>query len=538
MIQRPSLFGAGRWRGLACLVLLAIGQAVTMVVTAFATRDVFVYLRDSTSLPPYGALVAIAGAGLALFALRAVEGRVAERTGQSYAAAIRKTLFRHITCLPVSELARRRSGALALRYVGDLAAFKGWVSRGVARLISASITIPAAFFVLYLLEPRLLPVAAVPIALVTAVIFTLSAPLGTAHAQLRTRRSGLAAAMAERLPQGIALRRSGRVKTELQALARKSDGIAEAAVRRASLAATIRALPDAGAGVASALCLLLAMRIGLNVADAAAALTALALIVWPLRHLADVADRRRAYGVASEKLDRLLSAERLPVARKIAPEADAPALDLQHVALPGLHPFDLRLAQGEVRRLSGPRGCGKSVLLLALAGFEAPPPAKRFNVLGADPVALQTGRILYLGRQSPQLKGSLRRQATLGIGRQPGANEILSALRRAGLAGLAERLGGLEGHIDEGRRNLTASEQSRLLLVRGLLARPSLALIDADEIGLDATALTALLDHLGSMGAAALVVTADRTTSRRLGPPYALKPRRARARAEEKSEDA
>ena len=523
MSQRPAILGQRRWIGILILVGLALGQAVTMIVTAFATRDVFAFLRNGGVVePPIAALVAIALAGAALFGLRALEGNVAERTGQRYAADIRESLFKHMTRMPTSAIARRRSGALALRYVGDLAAFKGWVSRGLARLISASITIPAAFLILYLLQPWLFAGALLPIMAVMIGIFWLGQPLGAAHSELRTKRARLAAAMAERLPQGIALRRSGRIKTELKLLSRQSENIIEAAVRRASLAATVRALPDAGAGIASAVCLYICLRLGLGVPDAVAALTALALIVWPLRHLADVTDRRRAYVVASNKLDELMGAPRLPTKKRIEPEQDVPALAIRQARLPRLVPLEVTLQPGEIRRLEGPEGCGKSTLLLMLAGFEAPPDADRFDVTGVDPAAVKTGRVLYLGRHAPQLQGSLRREATLGIGRSPSDEEIEAALAEAGLREMSERVGGPNGKVAEGRRNLTASEQVRLHLLRGLLSRPDLALIDADEIGLDADTLSCLLDHLSEIGSAALVVTSEPTTVIRLGSPVEM----------------
>lgn len=522
MSRRPKILGQRRWIGLSILVGLALGQAVTMVVTAFATRDVFVFLRDGGTEPPISALVAIALAGAALFALRTFEGNVAERTGQGYAAEIRRSLFKHMTRMPASAIARRRSGALALRYVGDLTAFKGWVSRGLARLISASITIPAAFLILYLLEPRLFAGALFPIVAVMVGIFCLGRPLGSAHSELRTRRARLAAAMAERLPQGIALRRSGRIKTELKLLSRRSERIIEAAVHRASLAAIVRALPDAGSGFASAICLYLCIDLGLGVPDAVAALTALALIVWPLRHLADVTDRRRAFVVAADKLDALMAAPCLPLLRKSGSRSEATIVSIKDAGLPGLQPLTLELERGQLRRLDGPNGSGKSTLLLMLAGFEACPEATEFLVQGVDPVAVRTGRVLYLGRHAPQLKGSLRREATLGIGRSPTDQEIEAALVQAGLSEMAERVGGPDGKVAEGRRNLTASEQSRLHLVRGLLARPDLALIDADEIGMDGDTLSRLIDHFKGIGTAALIVTSDPAAVARLGRPVLL----------------
>lgn len=505
MSRRPAILGQRRWIGLLVLVGLALGQAVAMVVTAFAIRDVFMFLRDGGSHLPVVPLIAIGLCGAILFGLRAFEGRVAERTGQGYAADIRKALFEHVTLMPTSAIARRRSGALALRYVGDLTAFKGWVSRGLARLISASITIPAAFLVLYLVEPKLFWGAVFPIGAVMAGIFWLGRPLGEAHSELRARRARLAAVMSERLPQGIALRRSGRMKTELRLLGRKSDGVVEAAVRRASLAATVRALPDAGSGIASAVCLYICMRLGLGVPDAVTALTATALVIWPLRHLADVSDRRRAYVVASGKLDALMSAPQLTAEEPLEPPKGAPALSIVNASLPGFQPFSLRVEQGEMHRLVGPDDQFNSTLLLMLAGFEAAPSAIRFDVLGLKPVNAPTGHLLYLGRYTPQLKGSLRRETTLGIGRTPSDAEILDAIDRAGLNEMAERIGGLTGIVAEGRRNLTADEKARLYLVRGLLARPKLALIDAGEIGLSPNVLSLLLAHFRQIGTAVLI---------------------------------
>ncbi len=524
MSRRPAILGERRALALALLVTLAFGQAAAMVTAAFATHDVFVALRAGGGPVPRRALVALAISGIAICLLRALEGRIGEAAGQSYAAAIRGTLFRHITRMPTSAVSKRRSGALALRFVGDLTAFKGWIARGLARLISAAVTIPAALGILYLLDPMLFGAAVGPLAAVLGGIWLISRPLGHAHATLRSKRAKLAAAMAERLPQAIALRRSGRMKAETKALTEMSAAVARAGVHREWLAATVRALPDAGSGIAGALCLWVCLHQGLGVPEAVAALTALAMVVWPLRHLADVADRRRAYLVASDKLDKLLATPRLAPAKTAAVDDAAPAISIAAAQMPGDAAFHLLLARGAHRRLTGPAGSGKSTLLLALAGLEATPKAERFDVCGAAPGSLRAGRVLYLGRRAPSLSGSLRREVTLGLGRAPDDAKIVEAVTQAGLADLLTRLGGLGGKITEARRNLTATEQARVHLARAYLARPDLVLIDADEIGLHREDLRALLDHLTGIGAATLVVTTDPEATLRLGAGIDLAP--------------
>ncbi|MEM1067120.1 MAG: hypothetical protein AAGJ74_16595, partial [Pseudomonadota bacterium] len=106
----------------------------------------------------------------------------------------------------------------------------------------------------------------------------------------------------------------------------------------------------------------------------------------------------------------------------------------------------------------------------------------------------------------PMLKGSLRRNLALGTGRAPRDTALETALTSAGLSDTAARLGGLAGQVAEGGRNLTSSERTRLYLARGLIARPALALIDADEIGLDRGQIADLLDHFAQCGAASLIV--------------------------------
>lgn len=506
MKRLPPILEEGRWMGLVCITAVALAQAGTMVVTAFATRDIVAVLRVGEGVLPQHALLSLIGAGIAMFVLCALEGAVAERTGQSYAAAIRRKLFMHMSRMPISAVAERRAGALALRYVGDLNALKGWVSKGIARLISAAITIPAALAILYVVHPSLAVGAAIPLAGAILLILWLGAPLAAAHAQVRSERASIAASMSERLPQAPALRRTGRLKTELRALDDRSQAIARAATYRAWLAEAVRGLPEVASGTAAAACLWICFTHRLPVEDAVVALTGLALVIWPLRKLAEVRDRQKAFTVAAEKLDATLSGPTMSVKKRRSPRADAPALEVSGLTLrPDTEPLTFSVARGQSLQLSGSSDVAARGLLTVIAGLDKMP-SGRIRVLGLPPTAVPAGRVLYLGRHAPQLRGTLRRECTIGIGRSPDDGEITSALRNAGLMEMHNRLGGLSGRVAEGRRNLTSTEIAGIHLVRGLLSKPDLALIDAGEINLSASRLNLLLAHLDDIGAAVVLL--------------------------------
>lgn len=505
----PPIVGGDRRLRLVRLIAAAFGQGATLVVSALAVREIVGALRDGGGEVPYGALAVLATAGLVLAALRYAEGVMAEHVGQSYIADMRQVLFLRLSTAPARWLAEQRSGALSLRYVGDLSALKNWAGTGLSRGISACVMLPAAFAVLAALDLRLALVAALPAAATLGLMVLLGPPLSAAHGELRRRRARMAAAMGERLQQASALRRSGRLRTEQRTLRTLSTRLAAAAAERAHLASALRAAPDAASGLAGAGCLWLCLHLGIGVAETVAALTTLAMIVRPLRHLVAIRDQWISWRVATARLARTLAApEVAAIARPTRPaRANAPALDARALDIAAGIRLTATLARGEIRRLVGSPGIGKSHLMMLAAGLEEPT-GGRLRVLGRRPAELAPGEMLYLGGASPALCGSLRREVLLGTGRIPPDAEIVGTLAAVGLGPLAERLGGLDGRVDEGRRNLSASETARLLLARCLLARPGIVLVDADEVGFTAADLELLVEHLRAIGAAGLVAAA------------------------------
>ncbi|NJN46857.1 MAG: ABC transporter ATP-binding protein [Candidatus Competibacteraceae bacterium] len=190
MNRFPDLLDQGRVKGVALVAATAVGQAIAAGVAAFATRDVFAAFASSDAALPLGSLALIITAGVAIATLRVVERTLGEGVGQDYAASLRKALFIHLSRMPAREVSRHRSGALALRFVGDLTAVRSWVSTGVTRLISASIVLPGALAALVLLNPQLALAAAGPLLLSIGLMALLAPRLRPLHRRLRRQRHG------------------------------------------------------------------------------------------------------------------------------------------------------------------------------------------------------------------------------------------------------------------------------------------------------------------------------------------------------------
>jgi len=478
----------------------------------FATRRVFSAMREGDPNLPIFPIGLICLGGLVLATCHLAESALAERVGQEYAAAVRSALFRHMSESAVHRNVDNRLGSMSLRFVGDLAALKGWITSGMARLISAAITIPTGLLALYLLEPALGLASTVPILLGISLIWWTGGPLKQAHWQLRMRRSRLAADLTERLPMAAALRQLGRHRIEQRNLKTLSRALTHAATHRALTVGLLRAIPDISGVVATASVLAVAIRASdASTADAAAALTGLALIMRPMRQLVGIWDRRQAWEVASERLDRVLATPRLlgrtrPSTASVGGQAEGPMLAIRNLRLSSGDTLTTHLQAGIWARLVGPAGSGKSYLLLMVAGLE-PSPSHAVRVRGMRPVNTPPGEVLYLGPFSPMLKGSIRRNILMGATTPPSDEDLESLARRAGLGTALDRLGGLSAPVKERAVNLSHAERASLLVTRAIVADPRLLLVDADEIGLEGTQVRLLAEALKSRGCAAVIAS-------------------------------
>lgn len=500
---------------MAAVAMFALLQAVAAGAAAVATREAFAALADDNLVLPLFSLVLIAASGIAIALFRWSERVVAERLGQDFAAAVRLKLFKHIARLPANELAKRRTGGLSLRFVGDLASVRSWVSRGMTRLLSAAIVIPIVGAVLFHINPDLAKAALLPIALGLVAVGSAGPALLQAHRRLRRRRARLAADVTERLPHAAQLRLLGRLRRERSQIERRTGAMIDAVIRRQRRSSLIRAVPDAAAGLAIALMLWVASTHSIPGAEAAGAIAALSMLVQKMRELGSVWDRYCAWSAARARCLVLLAVRPLPgtmASGKSKNHENRPVrICLSNVSGYGFEQIDAVAEPGQKIGITGPNGAGKSSLLRLVAGMERP---LRGRVeLDRIPAVQWVGsvqkRILYIGPEAPILAGSLRRALTMGLRSRPDDGEVESVARTYGLENVLKRLGGLRGRVAERGGNLSSGEIQRVLLTRAALAGGDLLLLDEFDNAMDCEGIALVRKLVLTTASTVLAVSHD-----------------------------
>ena len=194
-------------------------------------------------------------------------------------------------------------------------------------------------------------------------------------------------------------------------------------------------------------------------------------------------------------------------------------VDLSHAygATAVLDRVSFSLAAGEFVAILGASGCGKTTLLRAIAGLLTPS-SGRIDIGtrtvadgGREHIPVEQrgiGLVFQDYALFPQM--SVAANVGFGLPREQRGARVSELIELAGLSGLADRRPAA----------LSGGQQQRVALIRALAPRPHLMLLDEPFANVDAErrhALgTRLCDLIRAEGAAALLVTHDRTDALQL----------------------
>jgi ATP-binding cassette subfamily C protein CydC len=492
----------------------ALGSAVGLMATSAwlisraAQHPPVLYLQV--------AVVATRAFGIGRGVLRYVERLVSHDVALRGVVALRERLYRSLAAADPVTVAGLRRGDLLARVGADVDALADLVVRSLLPFAVALTTATAsAVLVAALLPPAGLVVAA------GLAVAALGAPPLAALAARRAEREA-ADARAELSAEVLALLDgvgelivAGTAPARLARLAELDGALARHLDRAARPAAGAAVLSTAATGLAMVAALLLALQ-----ALESGRLAPVLLAVVTLTPLAAAEAVAGLPAAAAGLVRARAAAERVVALLDAPPAADAPPTPeplrprgTQPVpgrgtlvaeglvcGWPGAEPvlagFDLALSRGRRIAVVGASGCGKTTLLLTLAGL-IPPLAGRVTLDGVDLADLDPDAVRravsFTAEDAHVVTTTVRENLRVA---DPGADDdrLVEALARAGLRHWPDALpAGLDTMLGSGGTGLSGGERRRLLLARTFLVGADVLLLDEPAEHLDPGTADALV---------------------------------------------
>ncbi|MFK0234543.1 ABC transporter ATP-binding protein [Streptomyces vinaceus] len=471
--------------------------------------------RDGNRLLLVGALLALIG--LAISVGDAMLHRTAVTNWITAAARVQQLLARKTAELGSALTRRVAAGEVVAVSTGDVEKI-GWFVEAVSRFLAAAFSVVAICVGLLFFAPSIGVVVAIGVPVLALSVLPLL-PRATRRADIQREKAGKATELASDTVAGLrVLRGIGGEELFLGRYREASQEVRKAAVRSARMWALISAiqvlLPGALLITVVWYGSVLVLDGRLEVGELVAAFSAVATMLYPLRHFEEIA---MAYSFSRPSAAR--AARVLSLTRTDAPEPRAPRARPAEAPAPGGDLYD------PATGLLAPAGrftavvCGDPDLAGRLAerlgGHPADdgPAAERGSVLlggvALDELALDTARTLVLVQDKDPvlLSGTLRELFAVPASGavEPGAalaaaqcGDVLDALLQSAPDGVDDPM---DARITERGRSLSGGQRQRLALARSLATDPEVLVLDEPTSAVDSHTEARIADGITALRA-------------------------------------
>ncbi len=422
---------------------------------------------------------------------------LAQGVGQRIMADLRKKGFARLLRLPVSFFDRHPSGRLVTRLSSDVENVGELFGSGVAAAFGELFSLVFIVAFMWWLNPELTLVAFALIPLLLLILWLFRRRMRGAMRQVRSRVADLNGYLAERLAGIHEVQLFGQEQRTLEEFGALQQRYRQSSFRAIhwdaflfSALETLSALAIAG----------ILWRGGSGVLAGTATFgTMVAFVEYvqrffaPLRKLSAQYSLLQSSNASLERLFQLFDEPPEATGDALPPRGGG-ALRLEQVSFsydgrtPVLQDINLSIEPGQTVALVGDTGSGKTTIGRLLLRFYQPSSGRILfdgvDLAGLDPVLVRQ-RIGWVAQDPFLFAGTVRNN--LDPQQLLDASALLNLIERSGCRQAVERLGGLQGRIEERGKNLSAGERQLLCLVRALVQQPAIIVFDEATSRLDAS---------------------------------------------------